>query len=110
MEQQRTSNQNRSIHLWCTMLAQALNEAGLDQRKVLKPSIAIPWTPTAIKSQIWKPIQEAQLGKESTTQLTTAQVSEVYETINRHLGQTFGIHCPFPSEEGRHLSSNQQNV
>ena len=39
---QRTPRQNRSLHMWLRMVADDLNNAGLDQRKVLKPEIAIP--------------------------------------------------------------------
>ena len=81
------------------MLADELNGAGLDQRKVLKPSIAIPWTPHSIKEQLFRPVMKAQLGKESTTELTTTEIDKVYDTINRHLGDTFGLTVAFPSVE-----------
>lgn len=41
-KRERTLTQNRAIHLWFTMLADALNDAGLDMRTVLKPEIEIP--------------------------------------------------------------------
>ena len=96
---QRTTNQNSAIHLLFQMLADTLNEAGLDQRKVLKASIAIPWTKESVKSQLWKPIQEAQFDKKSTTELTTVEVDKVFDTLNRHLGEKFSVHTPFPSIE-----------
>lgn len=96
---QRTSLQNRSLHLFFTLLAQELNEAGYDMKKVLKPSVDISWTKENIKEYIWKPIQEALKLKKSSTELTTAEVSQVWEVINRHLGEKLGIHVPFPSVE-----------
>lgn len=81
------------------MLAKELNEAGLDMRKTLKPDINIPWSGESIKKYIWKPVQKAQLGKESTTELTTTEIDKVFDTINRHLGDKFGIYVPFPSVE-----------
>ena len=79
------------------MLADELNDSGLDMKKVLKPGVDIPWTKSSIKEYIWRPIQEVQLSKKSTTDLTTKEIDEVFETINRHLGEKFGVHVPFPS-------------
>ena len=96
---QRTLKQNKSLHKFFTILAQDLNDAGLDQRKVLKPGIEIPWTSATIKAQLWKPIQDVMLEKESTTELTTKEVNQVYEVLIRHLGEKFGITTAFPSEQ-----------
>lgn len=93
----RTNQQNKAIHILFTEYAKALNEAGFDMRKTLKPSIAIPWTGRSVKEFLWKPIQKAQLNKTSTTELTTVEIDEVFDTINRHLGERIGIHIPFPS-------------
>ena len=98
-QEQRTSQQNRALHLYFTQLAQELNDAGLDMRKTLKPEIAIPWSPNTIKEYLWRPVQKAQLQKQSTTELTTDEIDRVWETLNRHLGEKFGLYVPFPSEE-----------
>ena len=45
----RTSQQNRAMHLFFARLVEALNDAGLDMKKVLKPEIDIPWSQTAVK-------------------------------------------------------------
>lgn len=66
-------------------------------RKTLKPSVEIPWTDKAVKEHIWKPIMKAQLNKDSTTQLTTKEIDEVFDTINKHMGEKFSLHTPFPS-------------
>jgi hypothetical protein len=94
---QRTSQQNRAMHKFYSMLADALNSSGLDARKTLKPEIAIPWSETMVKELLWRPIQNAMFDKESTTELDTAQVSAVYEVLSRHLGERFGLHVPFPT-------------
>ena len=99
MDKPRTDRQNKSLHLYFTLLAEALNDAGLDMRKVLKPSISIPWTPQTIKENLWKPIMEFQLQKSSTTEMTTKDIDVVYDTINRHLGEQFGITVEFPGIE-----------
>jgi len=99
MDKKRTEAQNKALHLYFTQLAEILNDAGLDMRKVLKPSISIPWTPQTIKENLWKPIMEFQTQKSSTTEMTTKEITEVYDTINRHIGETFGITVEFPSVE-----------
>ncbi|MBT7929836.1 hypothetical protein HN682_07985 [Candidatus Peregrinibacteria bacterium] len=95
----RTLTQNKAFHLYFKMLADELNSAGLDAKRVLKPEIDIPWTPDMIKRHLWKAVQDAMFEKDSTTKLTTKEVGEVYEVLNRHLGEKFSIHVPFPSEE-----------
>jgi len=95
----RTPKQNNSIHAYFDLLADELNAAGLDMRQVLKPSVDIPWTASSIKEFIWKPIQKAMLGKESTTELETKEVDKVFDVLNRHMGEKFNIHVPFPSLE-----------
>ena len=98
-EKQRTLQQNRAMHLYFTKLSEALNEAGLDMREVLKPSIDIPWTPKNAKDYLWKPIEGALLHKHSTTQLTTKEIDKVYDILNRHTSEKFGISILFPSIE-----------
>lgn len=94
---QRTLSQNAALHVYFKLVADKLNEAGLDMRKVLKPTVEIPWSPKAVKEYMWRPIMTAQLGKRSTTEMTTVDIDFVFDTINRHLGEKFGIHEPFPS-------------
>jgi len=97
MTDQRTAQQNKALHVLFTLLADALNDAGLDMRKVIKEDVRIPWHGDTIKEYIWRPVQKVQLGKDSTTALTTKEIDEVFETINRYLGEKFGLHVPFPS-------------
>lgn len=98
----RTDKQNRSIHLFCTMLATAFNMAGLDQRKVLakmREGVEIPWSPPAIKENIWRQIQIAILNKHSTTKLERVEVSRVYDVVNRWTSNTFGLSVEFPEDK-----------
>lgn len=106
--EQRTLKQNKSLHKYFSLLAEELNNAGLDMKHVL--TVDIPWTPENIKEWIWKPVQKAQLVKESTTELTTAEVNKVYETVNRLMGDKFGIHVPFPSDEESMLQNLEENI
>src|SRR3990167_7615419 len=94
----RTAQQNRALHLYFELIADTLNDAGLDMRAVLKPEVEIPWTARNVKEFLWRPVQKIQLGKDSTTDLTTKEIDVVFETVNRHLAK-HGIHIPFPSIE-----------
>lgn len=95
---QRTNLQNRSLHKFCEMVADALNDAGLDMKTVLKPGIEIAWTQDNVKEYLWRPIQKAMYPqKESTTDLNTVEPSRIYEVLNRHLAEKFGISVEWPS-------------
>ncbi len=98
-EKQRTDLQNRSLHLYFTQLAEELNNNNLDMRTVLKPDIEIPWSATSVKNFLWRPIMKIQTSKESTTELTTKEIDEIFDVINKHIGEKFGIHVEWPSSE-----------
>lgn len=95
----RTIQQNKALHLYCQQVADALNDAGLDVRATLKENVEIPWSGYLVKDLLWRTIQKLQYGKKSTTELTVKDIDSVYDVMNRHLGERFGIHVPFPSYE-----------
>jgi len=94
---QRTLTQNNAIHLYFKLLAEAFQDAGLDARAVFKPEADIPVTADMVKELMWKPVQEMITKKKKTSKLNTEEVSMIYETMNKHLSEKFGIHVPFPS-------------
>ena len=93
----RTALQNRALHKYCSLLADALNNAGYDMRKTLTKQAEIPWSGGTIKEHLWKPIQEAVYNKGSTTELETNEVSAVYDVLNRHTAAKLGVSVAFPS-------------
>ena len=95
----RTSQQNRALHKYFTMLADALNDAGLEQHHVLSKPIELPWNEFAAKENLWRGVQLQQTGKYSTKDLDSDEVDKIYRIIDRHLAQTFGVSVPFPSED-----------
>lgn len=99
IDKQRTVQQNRALHVYFTLITNALNSAGLDMKTVLKPEIEIPWSPQTVKEYLWRSVQKAQLHKRSTTELSTKDIDLVYDTLNRYLAEKFGVHEPFPSIE-----------
>lgn len=100
-EKPRSAQQNNALHKYCGMVADELNERGLDMRKVLKPEVEIPWTTASAKEHLWRPIQMAMTGKESTTEVSTKDYPQVYDVLNRHLGTKFGVSVPWPSKESQ---------
>ena len=101
VDKQRTLQQNKSIWLYYQLLADELNNAGLDQRVVLEPSVQIPWSKDSVHGMLWLPIQKALYGTTSTKDLTTKEIDLVYDTLTRHLGETTGVFVEFPSQDAK---------
>lgn len=97
--EKRTLQQNKALHKLFTQMSDTFNTLGLDMRVVLKPEIKILWTPEAVKRELFKPVMKAMYNIDSTTELTTDQVSKVYEQIMKVIGEKFGIYLEFPSKE-----------
>jgi len=91
---QRTLTQNAAMHLFFGWLADALNDAGLDMRRTLKPEVDLPWNPASVKEHLWRPIQHAMTDKRSTTEITTVEPTEIHAVLSRHLGEKLGVQCP----------------
>lgn len=104
-ERKRTSKQNSSLHVYCRKLADALNNAGLDMRRVMKPEYELPWSTYSVKDFLWRPIQDAILRKKSTTELTTVETQEVYKVLDANLGEKFGVSIPWPSKESQMMEA-----
>jgi len=92
---QRTPKQNRSIHRLFSEYADILNECGASIPVILTNIPGIDWTPELVK-ELWRCFQKAKFGKARTRDLTTQEVSEVYDEVNRYFSG-YGIHIPFPS-------------
>lgn len=95
---QRTPTQNAALHKFCELLATALNDAGFDFREFVKAGYAVPFTPELVKNHLWRPIQKAVTGKESTTKPETHEYSLIYDVLNVKLAE-HGIHVPWPSKD-----------
>lgn len=98
---QRTIPQNSALHLYLTQVANELDRQGHTLQDVVKAIRKVEIKPTMhnIKEVVWREIQKAQLGKDSTTFLTKTEIDEVYDVMNKWLGLNFEIHIPFPSDE-----------
>lgn len=96
----RTGTQNNALHLWFDLVSKALNEGGYSVQLVLKETIDIDWDTVRVKELLWRPVQKVVLNKSSTTELRKIEdIDKVWEYLNRYLGERFGVHVPFPSNQ-----------
>lgn len=93
-ERQRTLTQSNALHLWLQWLAEELNDAGLDMRRVLKPEFEMSWTKESAKEYLFRPVYHVMTQKQSTADANRVQYSQVAEEIGRHLQQNFGVTPP----------------
>lgn len=97
VKSQRSYQQNRALHLWFKLVAEELNSAGYSVQDVLSKKMDFDFNKDIVKETLWRPAQERILGKKSTVDLRkTGEIDEVWEHLNRHLGEKFGIHVEFP--------------
>ena len=88
------------MHLYCGQLAEALNDAGLDMKRILDDEVDIPWTKQSVKDHLWRPIQEVMTGKSSTTEPNTVEFSDVYKVLDRHISVKHGVSVAWPDRFG----------
>ena len=101
----RTPTQNNALHLYFELLAEELNQAGYTVQLVLKEKMDLDWDKEKIKELLWRPAQHAILGKKSTTELSKQMdIDRVYDHLNRHISEKFGIHVGFPVDTEKHLN------
>lgn len=95
-ERVRTIKQNNALHKYCQDLADLLNESGVNQGLFLQ-EFEVDNSMESIKN-IFREIGRIKYGKNSTAKLTTKEITEIYDEINRQTAK-FGLHLPFPSIE-----------
>ena len=107
--EKRTKKQNNALHKYLSDLANALTEAGVGVKLFIEKLRGwdVPVTAEFLK-QIWHIKQDKMFQTESTTKLTTAQVSQVYDAINLFTSQEFGVSEAFPSMEQIMIKSQEE--
>lgn len=93
---QRSNKQNRALHKYCTELANELNNAGIGIDVFFK-NIQADHTMETVK-ELWRGFARTKYGKTSTAGLTTKELNDIYDEVNRHVSQ-WGIEMAFPSQE-----------
>ena len=101
-----------STHLLLKMVAKALDENGHTMQDVVKAIRKAEIRPTknAIKEVVWKPLLLIIAGIDSTTKQTSDNTQQVYEAMNKWLGQEFQIHVPFPSQQSKSLEQYAEQI
>ena len=97
----RTLTQNSAMWLYLDHVARAFNDNDISIEMVLKPDIT--WDSKGIKLLLWDKVMEAQIGKVTTTKLTTTEVTEIYDIMNKVISMKTGIHIPFPDRQLQEL-------
>ena len=106
----RTSQQNNALHLYFRLLADDLNEAGLDQLTFpWKEGAKLDWTPESVKEHLWKPIQKVMVKEGMTSKLKKEDVDKVYQTLSRNLAERCGVTTAFPSQYIQELAGDTTN-
>ena len=102
VDSKRTLPQNNSIHKFCDLLAQELEEKHIDKREFFKEQFFISWTMEGVKNDIWKPLQKSLTGKKSTTELNRdKEITLIWDNINRIIIDKYKGQVqtpPFPSK------------
>ena len=95
----RTTAQNRALHLYFTFISDELNNLGLDfeyQVFNMDKDLSIPYTPKIVKDFVWRPIQVALFDKESTTKLNSKEINTIIDVITKFFGER-GVYLEFPN-------------
>jgi len=94
----RSSQQNRALHLFFSMVSEGLNEMGLEFTfiGVKGLELQVMYTPAIVKDFIWRPIQIALFEIHSTTKLTTDQINRILDVIIKFFGEQ-SVEISFPS-------------
>jgi hypothetical protein len=91
----RTIQQNKSMHLWCDMVARCLNDAGVGHKAVYQVrELDVPWCMDTVKAELFRPICNAITAGESTADAHTVDYSRVRDVLTKHLGENFGVVLP----------------
>ena len=101
-EQNRTAQQNKSLHSTLRDMASQLNDAGFNFSEIMKhiaeKGLKVPYTEENLK-QLFSAIATAMYNKESTTELTTVEMQEVWKVMANRIGVFTGINVEWHSNE-----------
>ncbi len=98
VQKTRTLTQNRALHKWFEFISDTLNDLGVtfNYTGLKGLDLETRFTPVIVKEVIIKPIIKTLFYLDSTTKLTTAQINELIDVINKYFSEK-GIYLPFPS-------------
>ena len=94
IEKARTIKQNRCMWQYFDDVARECQHAGISPQVFVK-AFSVDVTPKMVED-IWRAIIELKYGHSSTTQLSSKEVIEMYDEMNRGLASV-GLHVEWPS-------------
>jgi hypothetical protein len=99
----RSSQQGKALWVFYQLLADTLNDMGLEPRKLLKPEYNLRWTKQSVHDDLWIPIQRALFKKDSTRDLRKLEeIDLVHTVLMRELAEKHSVEfIPFPHDEHR---------
>ena len=98
-QQKRTNLQNNALHRYFRLMSDELNKNGITFKKAVRQDFDMMFSELLFKEAIWKPIQKSLFGETSTRELTSKQIDQIYDIINKHFSEIHEMHIPFPSIE-----------
>jgi len=99
---QRSKRQNNAMHLLFSQAARQLNEHGIGKKiviELLSKYATVPWNTITVKEDIWRPIQKSLLHKDSSADLVTVEIDQVFDVMSLEVLTPLGIEQAFPSIE-----------
>ena len=98
VRESRTTQQNSSLHLYFTFIANELNDLGMEFQYfgVTGKALSMKYTPHIVKDYFWKPIQLTLFNVETTTKLDTNQMNNIIDIVTKFFADK-GVVIPFPS-------------
>ena len=103
VRENRTSQQRKSLWLWCGQCAEALNEKNFDMRAIIRQDVEIAWSKNSFMEYIFRPLMKTMFNKKSTNQLKkTGEMDEIIDIIVKLITERTKGLCEipeFPNEE-----------
>ena len=106
-DKKRTLPQNAALHLYCTVMAKDMTDAGFTQRKLtgaFKEGFELPVTMHMVK-EIFREVGRAMFDKDSTSKLSTGEVQKVYQVIDQRFGEITGVRAEWPTSENMYYDA-----
>lgn len=100
LSDKRSSLQNRSLHKFFVIIADELNELGMEFQYfgVTGKQLSTRYTTNIVKNHFWRPVQQALFNIESTKDINTKQINEITDVIVKFFGDK-GVYVEFPNRE-----------
>jgi len=109
IKETRSSQQNKALHLFFTIICQQLNEIGIEfhYTGIDGDIISMPFTPEIYKNFVWRELQKTMFGIVSTTKINTDQINQILDVITKHYADLH-IEVRFPNKYDEYLKFSNQ--